>query len=230
MKQIKTIGFDADDTLWYNERFFGEAQTALKILLQKYADEKIVSDAVLEMQRENVVTMGYGIKSFTISMMEVALNLSNGKLDAKSMTEVISIGRNMMAHPVDFLPGVTDVLEELSSDYELVLITKGDLIDQERKVNMSDLGRWFKHIEIVSEKQPMTYQTIFNRFGSMNQSAMIGNSIKSDVVPAVLAGSWGIHVPYEVTWDLELAEPMTEHERYFEAKDLAQASDIIRSI
>ncbi|MDG1946979.1 MAG: haloacid dehalogenase, partial [Amylibacter sp.] len=114
--------------------------------------------------------------------------------------------------------------------YELVLITKGDLIDQERKVNLSNVGRWFKNIEIVSEKHSRTYKNIFSRFGRMDESVMIGNSIKSDAVPAVKAGAWGIHVPYPITWELEMAEPMTDHDRYFEAKNLSHAAEIIKSI
>ena len=146
MSYIKTIGFDADDTLWHNERFFGEAQDTLKDLLREYADKETVSKAVLEMQRQNVKSLGYGIKSFTIAMMQVALDLSDGKLSANAMREVIDIGKNMMSHPVDFIDGVTNILDDLSKSYELVLITKGDLIDQERKVAISDVRKWFKPV------------------------------------------------------------------------------------
>ena len=114
--------------------------------------------------------------------------------------------------------------------YELVLITKGDLMDQERKVSLSNIDKWIKNIEIVSEKHSTTYKNIFSRLGNIDESVMVGNSIKSDAVPAVQAGAWGIHVPYPITWELELAEPMSDHERYFEAKSLSNAVDIIRSI
>ena len=227
---IKTIGFDADDTLWHNERFFGEAQIALKDLLSEYADGETISKAILEMQRQNVETLGYGIKSFTIAMMQVALDLSNEELDTQSMRSIINIGKEMMAHPVDFIDGVVEVLDNLSETYELVLITKGDLMDQERKVSLSKIDKWIKNIEIVSEKHSTTYRNIFSRLGSVDESVMVGNSIKSDAVPAVQAGAWAIHVPYPITWELELAEPMTDHERYFEAKSLSNAVDIIRSI
>jgi putative hydrolase of the HAD superfamily len=222
---IKTIGFDADDTLWHNERFFGEAQIALKDLLSEYADGETISKAILEMQRQNLETLGYGIKSFTIAMMQVALDLSNEELDTQSMRSIINIGKEMMAHPVDFIDGVVEVLDNLSETYELVLITKGDLMDQERKVSLSKINKW-----IVSEKHSTTYKNIFSRLGNVDESVMVGNSIKSDAVPAVQAGAWGIHVPYPITWELELAEPMTDHERYFEAKSLSNAVDIIRSI
>ena len=185
MSVIKTIGFDADDTLWHNERFFGEAQNKLTALLHEYADNETVSKAVLEMQRQNVNSLGYGIKSFTFAMMQVALDLSREKLDSKTMREVINIGREMMEHPVDFIDGVPNILESLSESYELVLITKGDLIDQERKVNLSNVGRWFKNIEIVSEKHSSTYKNIFSRFGKMDESVMVGNSIKS-----IVGASW----------------------------------------
>ena len=141
---IKTIGFDADDTLWHNERFFGEAQTALKDLLSEYADDETISKAILEMQRKNIETLGYGIKSFTIAMMQVALDLSKEKLDTQSMRSIITIGKEMMAHPVDFIDGVVEVLDNLSESYKLVLITKGDLMDQERKVSLSNIDKWIK--------------------------------------------------------------------------------------
>lgn len=227
---IKTIGFDADDTLWHNERFFGEAQTALKDLLRKYADSETVSKAVLEMQRQNVDSLGYGIKSFTIAMMQVALDLSKNNLDSQSMRAIVNIGKEMMTHPVDFIDGVVEVLDNLSETYKLVLITKGDLVDQERKVALSNVEKWFESIEIVSEKHSDTYKDIFSRLGDLNESVMVGNSIKSDAVPAVQAGAWGIHVPYPITWELELAEPMTDHERYFNAKSLSHAAEIIKSI
>ena len=160
----------------------------------------------------------------------LCLDLSDGKLSANAMREVIDIGKNMMSHPVDFIDGVTNILDDLSKSYELVLITKGDLIDQERKIAISDVRKWFKHIEIVSEKRTNTYKNIFSRFGNMNESVMVGNSIKSDAVPAVQAGAWGIHVPYPITWELEVAEPMINHECYFEAKSLSHAAEIIKSI
>ena len=179
---IKTIGFDADDTLWHNERFFGEAQIALKDLLSEYADGETISKAILEMQRQNVETLGYGIKSFTIAMMQVALDLSNEELDTQSMRSIINIGKEMMAHPVDFIDGVVEVLDNLSETYELVLITKGDLMDQERKVSLSKINKWIKNIEIVSEKHSTTYKNIFSRLGNIDESVMVGNSIKSDAV------------------------------------------------
>ena len=174
---IKTIGFDADDTLWHNERYFGEAQTALKVLLNEYADGETISKAILEMQRQNVETLGYGIKSFTIAMMQVALDLSNEELNTQSMRSIINIGKEMMTHPVDFIDGVVEVLDNLSESYELVLITKGDLMDQERKVSLSNIDKWIKNIEIVSEKHSTTYKNIFSRLGNIDESVMVGNSI-----------------------------------------------------
>ena len=230
MSIIKTIGLDADDTLWHNEPFFGEAQAALIEVLKDYIDGPDLARVLLEMQRKNVPTMGYGIKSFTFSMMDVALAVSGGKLDAMAMADVMNIGRALMAHPVELLPGVGDTLEEMARNYELVLITKGDLVDQERKVLLSDIGNFFSHIEIVSEKHPQTYETIFGRFGDLSNSAMIGNSAKSDALPAVQAGAWGIHVPYPVTWEMEVVETVPDHPRYFEAEDIIHAAKIIDNI
>jgi putative hydrolase of the HAD superfamily len=230
MARIKTVGFDADDTLWHNERIFGAAQLALAQELSQFATGQKLAEVVLAMQQKNVPIMGYGIKSFTISMMDAALDVSNGELDGPTMAAVLDIGREMMAHPIDLLPGVEETLEDMSRHYDLVLITKGDLIDQERKVQVSDLSNWFRHIEIVSEKMPDTYQTIFGRMGEMDCSAMVGNSVKSDVLPAVHAGAWGIHVPYETTWEMEVAEPLYDHDRYLEADDILHAAEIIRSL
>jgi putative hydrolase of the HAD superfamily len=230
MSKIKTIGLDADDTLWHNEPFFGDAQVALIEVLKDYVDGPDLARVLLEMQRKNVPTMGYGIKSFTFSMMDAALAVSGGQLNAVAMTDVMNIGREMMAHPVELLPAVADTLEEMSRNYELVLITKGDLVDQERKVQLSQIGDWFSHIEIVSEKHPQTYETIFGRFGDLSHSAMIGNSAKSDALPAVQAGAWGIHVPYPVTWEMEMVEIVPDHPRYFEADDIIHAAEIIHSI
>ena len=230
MKKIKTIGLDADDTLWHNEPFFGEAQTALIDVMKDFVDGPELARVLQEMQRKNVPTMGYGIKSFTFSMMDAALAVSGGKLNAKAMVDVMNIGREMMAHPVELLPAVAETLEEMARDYELVLITKGDLVDQERKVHLSEIGTWVNHIEIVSEKHPQTYEMIFGRFGELNQSVMIGNSAKSDALPAVEAGAWGIHVPYEVTWEMEMVDTVPEHPRYFEADDIVHAAETIREI
>jgi putative hydrolase of the HAD superfamily len=230
MKTIKTIGLDADDTLWHNEPFFGEAQAALIEVMKDFVDGPDLARVLLEMQRRNVPTMGYGIKSFTFSMMDAALAVSGGHLDAAAMSEVMNIGRDMMAHPVKLLPAVAETLEEMACDYELVLITKGDLIDQERKVQLSEIGKWFSHIEIVSEKRPQIYETIFGRFGELSESVMIGNSAKSDALPAVQAGAWGIHVPYAVTWEMEMIEAVPEHPRYFEADDIIHAAQIIKNI
>ncbi len=227
---IKTVGFDADDTLWHNEPFFGEAQAALIEVLKDFANGSDVAGVLLEMQRRNVPTMGYGIKAFTFSMMDTGLAVSGGHLDSSAMVDIMNIGREMLAHPVDLLPGVADTLEGMAGNYELVLITKGDLVDQERKVRLSEVGNWFSHVEIVSEKRPQTYEAIFGRFGSLNHSAMIGNSAKSDALPAVRAGAWGVHVPYEVTWELEMVETVPDHPRYFEAKDIVHAAEIIKDI
>lgn len=230
MKRIKTVGFDADDTLWHNERFFSTAQGELQDVLKEFCDPNDLARVLLEMQRQNVSIMGYGIKSFTLSMMDAALSVSDGKLDATHMRAIMSIGREMLAHPVDLLPAVANTLEHMSRDYELVLITKGDLVDQQRKLDISELGNWFSHVEIVSEKHPQTYETIFGRFGSLATSAMVGNSVKSDVVPAVKAGAWGVHVPYPVTWELEIAEPLLDHDRYLEADDIAHAAKLIEEL
>ena len=230
MGNIKTIGFDADDTLWHNEHYFAHAHTAFRELMAEYMDHDELAKLLLKREIANIKTLGYGIKSFTLSMMETALDASRQKLSAQQMQKVLDIGREMTSHPVDLLEGVGDVLDRFKGHYDLVLITKGDLVDQERKVVESGLAEYFHGIEIVSEKSIQTYHNIFAKHGGVDSAVMVGNSVKSDVLPAVAAGAWGIHVPYHTTWELEFAEPDRDHERYLEADNITHAAQIIRDL
>ncbi|GLQ33809.1 haloacid dehalogenase [Amylibacter marinus] len=230
MQQIKAVGFDADDTLWHNEHHFAQAQARFAELMSDFIDAVALSEVLLEKERTNVGKLGYGIKSFTLSMMEAAIEASDHRLEARHMATIIDIGREMMDHPVELLDKVLSTLQTLAPSYELMLITKGDLVDQERKVLESGLAQYFQAIEIVSEKHPQAYRDIFARHGGAGHCAMIGNSVKSDVLPAIDAGGWGVHVPYHTTWELELAEPQTDHARYLEATDIAHAAELIRQL
>jgi putative hydrolase of the HAD superfamily len=195
---ISTIGFDADDTLWQNERFFRLTEDRLTSLLADYADREQVPARLLEAERRNLGQYGFGIKGFTLSMIETAIEVSENRVPASVIGEILAAGREMLKHPVETLPHARETLEALSATHRLVLITKGDLLDQERKLAESGLGDFFAAVEIVSDKTAATYERVFARHGDGPARAMmVGNSLRSDVVPAIEAGSWGVHVPHE---------------------------------
>ena len=207
MLKIHTIGFDADDTLWHNETVFDLTQKRFFELVADYADETRLKRSLLDVEARNLALYGYGVKGFTLSMIETALEITDGRLPGKTVAEILAIGRAMLEHPVEPLPGVTETLEALSSEVRLVLITKGDLLDQEQKIARSGLGDYFDELEIVSDKNAETYRRIFARHGSGPLgAAMVGNSLKSDILPAIEAGSWGLYVPYHLTWEHERVE------------------------
>lgn len=204
---LTTIGFDADDTLWQNEQFFRETEKRLVDMLAIHAGKEVVSQTLLEAERRNLAAYGFGIKGFTLSMIETAIKVSDGRVDAGTIAEIIDAGRQMLEHPVVTFPAVGETLASLAGQYRLVLITKGDLFDQERKLEQSGLADFFHAVEIVSDKRAQTYARIFTRYGDgPGNSVMVGNSLKSDVLPAIEAGSWGIHVPHELTWALDHAD------------------------
>ena len=204
MSAITAIGFDADDTLWQNETFFRMTEQRFTELLSEHGEHHIISAKLLEAERRNLRFYGYGVKDFTLSMIETAVEVTDGQAAATVIAEILSFGRQMLQNPVETLPHVHETLDALAGRYKILLITKGDLFDQERKLAQSGLGDYFNAVEIVSEKTPQTYERIFARHadGVVN-AMMIGNSLKSDVVPVIAAGGWGVHVPHELTWALE---------------------------
>lgn len=212
---ITTVGLDADDTLWHNETIFRLTQARFLELVRDHADEPTTQARLAEVERRNLRLYGYGIKGFTLSMLETAMELCDGEAPAHIVREILAAGREMIAHPVETLPGVDEALSELAERYRLILITKGDLLDQERKLAASGLGDLFAAVEIVSEKDRGTYDRVFARHGTgPAEAVMAGNSIKSDVLPALEAGAWAVHIPYAVTWAHELADAPDGHARY----------------
>lgn len=215
MTTVRLIGLDADDTLWHNETFFQHAQQRLHTLLAPWADAAAVSARLDAVEHRNLPLYGYGVKGFTLSMLEVALELSDQQLPASVQRQLLDLGRDMMQHPVDLLPGVADALHALSQRAPLVLITKGDLHHQETKLAASGVGEWFSAVEIVSEKTAATYTRAFGRQGVAAEHAlMAGNSVRSDVLPALQAGSWAALVPYALQWSHEAAAAPDNHPRY----------------
>jgi len=228
--KLTTIGFDADDTLWQNEQFFRITEKRFAALLADHGEEAHISARLLEAEKRNLAVYGFGIKGFTLSMIETAIEVTEGRVPASSIAEILAAGRDMLSHPVEALPHARETVERLAGAYHLVLITKGDLFDQERKLAASGLGDLFDAVEIVSDKSAATYTRIFSRHGDAQTSMMIGNSLKSDVVPAIEAGSWGVYVPHELTWVLEHVEPPVAAPRFRQIVDLGELPALIESI
>jgi putative hydrolase of the HAD superfamily len=228
---LTTIGFDADDTLWHNERFFRLTEARFTEMLGGHAPAEDVSRRLLEAEKRNLHLYGFGIKGFTLSMIETAVEVTDGRVSNAAIRQILEAGREMLRHPVEVLPQVRETLEALAGRYRLVMITKGDLFDQERKLAASGLGELFNAVEIVSDKNAATYQRIFARHGDGPERAMmVGNSVKSDIVPAIEAGSWGVHVPYEITWAMEHADAPVDNPRFKTVEHLGELSQLIERI
>jgi len=223
MRDLVTIGFDADDTLWHNERNFQLTQARLAELLADHAGPEHLAERLIEAERRNIHHYGYGSKSFTLSMIETAIEVSGGKAPASVISEILAAGRDLLAHPVETFPGVAQTLEALKGRFRLIVITKGDLFDQERKLASSGIDHYFDAAEIVSEKDAATYRRLFARHGAgPDRALMVGNSLKSDVLPALEAGAWAAHIPHEITWALEHAEEPVERTRFRRLANLAE--------
>lgn len=229
--RLTTIAFDADDTLWHNERFFRGTQERFADLLRDFADPDHLMQRLLDAERRNVGRYGYGVKGFTLSMIETAIEVTDERVPASVIRALIAAGQEMLAHPVELLPHAREAVEALAGDYRILLITKGDLLDQERKLAQSGLGDLFDGVEIVSEKTANTYKTVFSRHGDgANRSMMVGNSMKSDVVPAIEAGGWGVYVPHGLTWELEHAEEPVDAARYRSLPDLGGLAALVDEV
>jgi putative hydrolase of the HAD superfamily len=229
--QLSAIGFDADDTLWQNEEFYRLTERRFTALLADYAEPGHLSDRLLEAERRNIKAYGFGIKGFTLSMIETAIEVTEGRVPASVIRELVDAGRDLLNHPVEPLPHARSALEALSDQYRLILITKGDLFDQERKLAQSGLGELFTAVEIVSDKSAELYDRVFSRHGDgPGRSMMVGNSLKSDIVPALKAGCWGVYVPHSLTWALEQDETPAGNQRYRHIEHLGELPDIVRQI
>ena len=230
-KPLTTIGFDADDTLWHHETYYRLTQDRFAALLADYAAPEHLHERLLSAERRNLAHYGFGVKGFVLSMIETALEVTDAQVPASVIKDLLDAGREMLAHPIDLLPHAGDTIAALAGQYRLVLVTKGDLIDQERKLAQSGLGEMFDAVEIVSDKTTATYQAIFARHGTgAAQAMMVGNSLNSDVIPALGAGSWGVHVPSALTWALDHAEPPTGHARFHTVADLGALPALISAL
>ena len=208
---LQTLAFVADDTLWHNEMLYAETQEAFRDLLRPFHDDAWIDARLHDTEMRNLGHYGYGIKGFTLSMIETALELTEDRLDGAGIRQVVNLGKAMLARPVEPLPGVAEVLVALGGSFELMLITKGDLFDQETKLAKSGLGGHFAKVEIVSEKDRATYAAILKRHGiPATRFTMVGNSVKSDILPVLELGGRAIHIPYHTTWAHELVAAPAE--------------------
>ncbi|MBI9053626.1 MAG: HAD hydrolase-like protein [Bacteroidales bacterium] len=203
--KIKVIGFDADDTLWVNEPYFRDIEDKFCQLLKQYLPEKTISKKLLEVEISNLKIYGYGVKGFILSLIETALKISADKVDPEIIEATINLGKELLNKDIILLDGVTKVLENLScKNYKLIVATKGDLLDQERKLKKSGLEKYFHHIEVMSDKTEIDYRKLLNHLDvKPSEFVMIGNSLKSDILPLLNIGCKAIHIPFHTTWEHE---------------------------
>ena len=204
---IELVGFDGDDTLWHSEGYYQHAGAEFERIVGAYVDlsNSEVRSRMLAAERRNLALFGYGAKSMTLTMVETAIELTDGAIAARDIHRIVALGKSVLEHPVELLPGVREAVEEVAARHRVVLITKGDLHHQERKVARSGLGDLFHRIEIVSEKNEGSYAKVLGEFAIAAEAfVMVGNSMRSDIEPVVGLGGWGVHVPYHVTWEHEL--------------------------
>lgn len=211
-EQIKVIAFDADDTLWVNEPYFQEIEKQYTQLLKSYGTSEEISAALFKTEMKNLKTLGYGAKAFTISMVETALEVSNQKITADEIRRIVDLGKSLLEIPIELLPKVKETLEILKEKgkYKLVVATKGDLLDQENKLERSGLAPYFDHIEVMSDKTEKEYLRLLNILQiKPSEFLMIGNSLKSDIQPVLALGGYGVHIPFEVMWQHEVVDTFT---------------------
>jgi len=226
MSERWTIAFDADDTLWENEQFFQSSKDSFTEMLDAYVEPNHIHRKLTAAEMRNLAVYGYGIKGFTLSMIETAIEVSDSKVPTSTIAAILKMGREMLDHPIDLLPHVRECLETLGSEPDIILITKGDLLHQEQKLAQSGLGDYFDAVEIVSEKTPGVYQRIFAR-RDRPRAMMVGNSMRSDVLPAIAAGAWGTYVPHDLTWEHERAEAPENSARFHRIAHLGELPDLL---
>ena len=212
---LKVIAFDADDTLWVNEPYFVETENKFCALLEDYMPHHSVAKELFKTEIDNLALYGYGVKGFMLSMVETALRVSNNTVSIETIEKAIQYGKELLAKPIELLDGIDEVLGTLKNNYRLVVATKGDLLDQERKLKKSGLEHYFHHIEIMSDKQEADYRKLIKHLDIKSEEfLMIGNSLKSDVMPVLAIGGHAVHIPYHTTWAHEKIEQAIEHENF----------------
>lgn len=228
--QIQVIAFDADDTLWVNEPYFQETELAFCQLLEAYLPVHEVSQELFRTEMKNLALYGYGVKGFMLCMIETLSRVSNDKASIVLVNKVIALGQSLLQQPIALLDGVTEVLKHLKSDYRLVIATKGDLLDQERKLRNSGLQDYFHHIEIMSDKQTFDYQKLLKHLDCKPEHfLMLGNSIKSDILPVLELGGYAAHIPYHTTWAHEQITESLTHPNFLSLNTMTEIIEILKN-
>ena len=230
MQNIKTIAFDADDTLWVNESLFRGVEDKFESLINNYLTESDIKGKLYKKEIENLKHFGYGVKGFVLSMIESAIDLTSGEIKGCDIKKIIEWGKEQIHHPVHLLDGASDILKLLKSDYNLMIITKGDLLDQESKISRSGLKKYFNIIEVVSDKNEMVYSDLMNRHNILpSEFMMVGNSLKSDVLPLVELGVCSVHIPFHTTWQHEIVNAEdTNGKKYKELNDIRELPSFLK--
>lgn len=228
MNKIKYIAFDADDTLWINETLFRINEQKFSELLSKYNKNHDFIERLYQKELENLRHFGYGIKGFVLSMIETAIELTDSEVSADDIKQILDWGKEQLNHPVELINGVKEVVNKLGEKYILLIITKGDLFDQESKIARSGLADYFTHIEIVSDKNDDVYSNILKKYNILKEEfLMVGNSMKSDILPIINIGAKAIHIPFETTWVHELVEDGLENNNYLELESISELEKIL---
>ncbi len=226
---IRTIGFDADDTLWVNETYFRETEDKFADLLQEFETKNKIDNELFAKEMENLRLYGYGVKGFMLSMLETAIELSSGQVSTKILSKIIAMGKHMIDKPVEILDGVQETLQYLAPKYRLIVMTKGDLLDQERKLQKSGLSKYFQHVEVLSDKKEKNYRDLLAHLEiDVDEFVMIGNSLKSDVLPLLNIGAKAIHIPFHTTWAHEEVseKEIDKDHQYLKIERLTQLKSI----
>lgn len=228
--EIDVIAFDADDTLWENENFFRDAEHEFCQVMASYSTVEDTVSALYRVEMENMELYGYGIKAFMLSLIETALLVSDNKLRPEQVEAIIAIGKRMLQKDVILLDGVVDLLEKLYGRYRLVVASKGDLLDQERKLKKSGLRQYFHHIEIMTNKREENYRELLYHLETPPQRfLMVGNSLRSDILPVIRLGGYAAHIPYYTTWEHEKMDPRKiQSDRFFELKQIHGVLDLFK--
>lgn len=223
MNNLKVIAFDADDTLWVNENYFAETEKKFCALLEAFDSHHNISKTLLETEVKNLGIYGYGVKGFTLSMIETALNITNNTAPVSTIEIIISLGKDLLHKEIELLPHVVEVLDVLQHKYKIVVATKGDLLDQQNKLERSGLSKYFHHIEVMSDKKEKDYLKLLKHLDiEANEFAMVGNSVKSDILPVLNIGARAFHIPHHTTWAHEVVDVNIKHENFVELKILHQ--------
>jgi putative hydrolase of the HAD superfamily len=230
---IEVIAFDGDDTLWHSEQLFVDTQTAFKALLAPYVDldDAALDARLVEVEGRNLPAFGYGVKAFTLSLIETAIEVTEGRVPSRQLQAVLDLGKVLLDHPVQLLDGVVDAIDALTDRYRAMVLTKGDLLHQESKVARSGLAELFWQVEVVSEKDEPTYRRVLDRWGIDPATfVMVGNSVRSDVLPVLDLGARAVHIPYHVTWELEHADPDPDRHDFPVLASMAELPGCIASM